>query len=358
MNVSEGWYSEMSGEEGSGSAFFNSSNLTLSCAARNIQGDIKLPHSEPLTIIVRVIQSIFYFCVVLGGLAFNATLIVLVAKYKKLQNHSFFISVQVAVVDLLASLVHVAPLLTAITGTWLFGEYGCAIVGLLASTFFLARLFLMFSLIMDRFLAVHMPYYYPRCKWKIVLGFTVFSWVFAILPSVAMVPWFLDCYAFSFGAKMCIPSSRCNGICYVFTLVYYFALTVPMTIKPIVFYSVLYYDGSKVRRSLRADAASANVSPPIKKWKPTITLLMLVVAIFVFVVPPRGVSLAFDVFFDETIDPVAYTILSFSTCMNFLLVIADPAAIMRDQDVREVLSGIITRKGRPPPVNARPTAQN
>ena len=147
-------------EEGSGSAFYNftdGDNTTLTCAARNIQGPVKLPYSSALTITLRVIQSIFYCVIFFGGLFLNTLLIVLVAKYKKLQTLSFLVSLQVVVLDWLLSISILTGLSTNIANKWLFGKYVCAITGLIFNTGALARTFLMCVFVIDRYLAIIWP---------------------------------------------------------------------------------------------------------------------------------------------------------------------------------------------------------
>lgn len=82
-------------EEGSGPAFSNfteGDNLTLSCAACDIQGPINLPYSSTLTITLRVLQSTYYLFIIVTAL---------VAKYKKLHTLSYLVSFQVVTLDLL-----------------------------------------------------------------------------------------------------------------------------------------------------------------------------------------------------------------------------------------------------------------
>ena len=104
--MEEEWVAGVWDEEGSGSAFSNFTemdNLTLTCAARNIQGPIELPYSSTLTITVRAIQSLYYLFIILAGSFLNTVVIILVAKYKKLQNLSFLVSLQVVVINLMWS---------------------------------------------------------------------------------------------------------------------------------------------------------------------------------------------------------------------------------------------------------------
>ena len=199
-------FADMLDEEGSGSAFSNFTevgNLTLTCAARYIQGSIELPYSSTLTITVRVIQFIITFLIILAGLFLNILVITLVAKYKKLQTLFYLVSLQVVVLDLLLTITLLTSLVTTIANQWLFGEYVCAIAGWIVSTTTTARTLLMCVFVIDRYLAVAWPYVYPKHKLKVTVTLSVASWVFAVLISTAMIPGLLDCYSFKFTGNVC-----------------------------------------------------------------------------------------------------------------------------------------------------------
>ena len=97
-------------------------------------------------------------------------MIVLVAKYKKLQTLSFLVSLQVVVLDWLLSISILTGLSTNIANKWLFGEYGCAITGFIFSTGSFARTLLMCVFVIDRYLAIVWPYFYPKYKLKVLLS--------------------------------------------------------------------------------------------------------------------------------------------------------------------------------------------
>ena len=67
----------------------------------SLSGPVELPFSSTLsTTTVRSLQAIFYILFILFGITLNTLVIVLVAKYKKLQTRSFAIALQVVVLNL------------------------------------------------------------------------------------------------------------------------------------------------------------------------------------------------------------------------------------------------------------------
>ena len=225
---------DMWGEEWNGSAFSNlteEDNLTLSCAARNIQGPIDLPYSSDLTTTVRVIQSLLKLLVFLAGIVLNTLVVVLVAKYKKLQTLSFLVSLQVVALDLVLAIASLPSLVATLANQWLLGEYMCVITGFILNTGATARTLLMCVFVIDRYLAVVWTYFYPRHKFKVTVSLSIASWVFAVLVSLAMVPGLLDCYWFRTNGKGCAPNAHCNFGCsvYVRACVSY---VIPATILP------------------------------------------------------------------------------------------------------------------------------
>ena len=326
--------------EGSGSAFSNfteGDNLTLTCAAQTIQG-IELPYSSALTITLRVIQSIFYTVIFIGGLFLNTLVIVLVAKYKKLQTLSFLVSLQVVVLDWLLSISILTGLSTNIANKWLFGKYGCAITGFIFSTGSFARTLLMCVFVIDRYLAIVWPYFYPKYKLKVTASLSVASWVFAVLVGVGMLPGLLDCYIFLSPGMVCNASSQCNGSCFIYIRIFA-AITIPATILPIILYGFLYYKARKIQKELASNAA-ANASHR-KEWKATITFSLLFFTLIALVLPNVLISITIAAISPDGIySPVSYATLVVSSSWILILAITDPIVIMRDRDVKEVLSKI------------------
>ena len=329
-------------EDGSGSALSNfteEDNSTLTCAALDLQGPIELPYSSALTITLRVIQSVYYCVIIIGGLFLNTLLIVLVAKYKKLQTLSFLVSLQVAVLDWLLSISIFTGLCTNIANKWLFGKYGCAITGLIFGSASLARTFLMCAFVIDRYLAIVWPYFYPKHKFKVTVSLSIASWVFAVLVGIGMLPGLLDCYIFRPTVKVCSGSSLCSYSCFIYIRIYT-AITIPATILPVILYGFLYYKARKIQKELASNAAAANANHR-KEWKATITYSLLFLTLIAVVLPTIVTSLIIAAIFpDGDRPPWAYTLLVVTSSLILLLTITDPIVIMRDKDVKDVLSKI------------------
>ena len=104
-----------------------SDNVTLSCAARNIQGPVILPYSTALTTTVRAILSLYFIILLLAGAFLNTLVLVLVAKYKQLQTYAFGIALQVIILNLLLMIPTMVALVSTISNQWVFGEQGMTI---------------------------------------------------------------------------------------------------------------------------------------------------------------------------------------------------------------------------------------
>ena len=348
-------------EEWNVSSSSNITNLTLTCAARNIQGPIDLPYSSALTTTVRVLQSLSKLLIILAGIVLNTLVIVLVAKYKKLQTLSFLISLQVVALDLVLAIAILPSLVTTLVNQWLLGEYMCAINGFILNTTATARTLLMCVFVIDRYLAVVWPYFYPKHKFKVTVSLSIASWVFAVLVSIGMMPGILDCYSLRSTGKVCAPSSRCNLNCSVFirSLATY---VVPATIVPVILYGLLYYKGRKIQKELASNAA-ANANHR-KEWKATITFSLLFFSLFVLILPNTIIEVVVRTAYAGRMFPAAaHVLLTVNSSVLSLLVITDPIVIMRDKDVKEVLiklrNFVFCKKFRMPTVktdNQRSTA--
>ena len=259
----------------------------------------------------------------------------LVAKYKKLQTLSFLVSLQVAVLDWLLSISIFTGLSTNIANKWLFGKYGCAITGFISFTSAVTRTFLMCVFVIDRYLAIVWPYFYPKHKFKVTVSLSIASWVFAVLVGIGMLPGLLDCYIFRPTAKVCGNSSLCSYSCLIYIRIYS-AITIPATILPVILYGCLY----KIQKELASNAAAVNANYR-KEWKATITFSLLFVTLIAVVLPTIVTSLIIAAIFpDGDYSPGAYTVLVVAASSILLLTITDPIVIMRDKDVKDVLSKI------------------
>jgi hypothetical protein len=313
-------------------------NSTLTCAAENIQGTIDLPYSPILIDSIRAFQSIYYFLVICAGLVLNSIVVILVAKYKTLQTLSFTVSLQVVVLDLVLSVTLFANLVTSVSHVWLFGEHMCAIVGFMVSVTTMARTLLMCVFVIDRFLSVFCPYFYPRHNKKIMVSLSVACWVFAVLISVPMLPGVLDCYRFLDHAKGCLLSSICSQECSLYVRIYG-GLILPITIFPVFLYTMLFCKGWRLRRECFAGCAVTDASRTHRDdRKALITFSLLFITHFILILPTTIVSVSIAAAFPDADYPAAaYVVQVFNSCFVSLLIVMDPIVIMRDGDVIDIL---------------------
>jgi hypothetical protein len=310
---------------------------TLTCAARYIQGSIQLPYPSSFTTTVRAIEVLYTLIIILAGLILNTLVIMLVARYKKLQTISFMIALQIVVLDLVLSVTLSTGLLTTIANRWLLGEYVCAINGILISVTAITRTLLMCVVVLDGFLDVFCPYAYPRHKLKVTVSLSVASWAYAVIGSVIMLPGILDCYRFTPILKTCGISSTCSQNCSVFARVFTTS-TLPFMILPAVLYAILYFKSRKTRRATAAEGITTASETSRREREATFTFSLLLATLVGVTVPTVTISsILIAVYPTGEFPPAAYVTLLIDYYMIALLIVMDPIAILRHQDVKEIL---------------------
>lgn len=331
----------------SGSGAFNNTtafdyedNLTLTCVARSIQGPIMLPYSPLLVGIVRVIQCVLFFLVLIAGLFLNIQVIVLVVKYKKLRNYSFGITLQVVALNLLLLFTYMTVLVSGITNRWVFGEKMCVIFGVLMLVAGLARTLLMCVFVIDRFLTVFVPFVYPKFQLKVTVILSVFSWLFCIAASIVPLPWILDCYCFNSYSLLCGLSTDCSRYCSFFVCMLLSSVTGPVIFLSVILYTMLYMKAKLAKLGTVVPSVSESVAIPMeghRDRKATITFFLLFLSLFIVTFPITVLTIINGLFFDSTPYHPLHFIVSIACRMLFsLLPITDPIVILRNRDAREI----------------------
>ena len=314
-------------------------NLTLSCAAMNIQGPVMLPYSDLLLTIVRVFQSLFWISLFLGGMFLNVFVIFLVAKYKRLQVLSFGLAVQIIAQDLLITFILSSGLVSSIANQWILGEHMCAFVGSILLTSATVRTLILFVFIVDRFFSVFSPFHYPKYQVKVVIILSTTVWLFAGL--VGIMGYILDCYIFNIRTWICFYSSTCNIGCFRFFSLYNGLQIILGTVVPIILYTILFIKAKKAKKAMAVHIQSVKSE---NDWKATITFFLLFLTVFVLIAPNVLVlSVTNAAFQGKTVPPGLYVITIITASMNSLLVVTDPILIMRNKDVREVKKELILK---------------
>ena len=342
------WGLEESGSAlGSGSGAISNStvldNITLTCAARSIQGPVVLPYSTILLTTMTVLQSILRIILFFLGISLNSLLVVLIVKFKKLRTVSFAFSLQIIANNLaLSVLFYLVAFANVVANRWVFGEHICVAVGLLLFISVLVRTLLMFVFVVDRFLFVFLPFEYPKHHKKVLMVLSIVSWLFALGTCIIPIPQILDCYIFNSYLWVCDLSLDCSSACSVYGVTFFFVVLIPVIVIPTVLYIILYIKARLARKAtvIASDGITSNQGD----WKATITFSILFSSIFVVTLPTLTVPLIISVFYKTSEEPPAlYVVNAFSVLIFSLLPVIDPIVIMRNKDVREVIDELATK---------------
>ena len=347
MEGSGTWQSNHSLESGHDYTFEGNTSSPLSCL--EIQHEVGIPLHVSATVadLLRYSQIIYFLITLLPGVFMNTLVIVLVAKFKKLKTATFYLALQVIVVDLLHAVILLpSSTANAITKRNIFSHY-CSILG--AIVFFLrsVRTFIMTVLVIDRFCFVFMPFWYPRNRVKKTVTLSLLAWITALVLSVIPCSELLDCYSFQQYTWTCTMSVGCTHqkACTVYNTSTVIFMRV-INIIGLLLYLMLYFKAKKLRNRIE-DSSLQNLDARLERGRQerraNTTFLLLFVALI-------GVSFPAS-FFNQAMNlqQISTTVLKISMDIIFqfltvlaqtlhsILVIIDPIVILRDKDAKEVV---------------------
>ena len=315
----------------------DTSNLT--CAARNIKGEpIMLPYSASLLASLRVIHSIAFLLIAISGFFLNSLLIVLIATNKKLQTLSFWISLQIVVMDLLLSvIICMSGFVNSVADQWVFGEHLCDIAGLMLVLFSRVRTLLMFVFVLDRFLSVFIPLLYPKFRVQFVVILSVVVWLFSLTVGLIQLSQVMDCYAYSAQIYLCTFSHSCGQNCVLFFNLLLGFVLIPSILSTIVLYTILLLKAIKASRTIPSAIESVH-----KKEKRAITTyFLLFISVVVTFAPATIIHILITIFYNSSRIPSAFYVTSVICAFLFLLLpVTDPIVIMRHRDVKVAIKEI------------------
>ena len=318
----------MSGSGDDGSAF----NVTedLICAARSIQEPpAPPPYSEAVVLIVKVYLAVVFYSTFIAGTLLKIFVLFLVIRYKKLHTLTLGISLQIVVLDLIQLYgAIIFRLVTLVTDIWALGAGVCVASGYILNVAFSARAFLMCVFVIDQFLSIFAPYFYPRHSKKLAISLCITFCVITCLLPLPALPGLLDCYAFLPTQGLCALYS-CTNSCTVFRGVYFTLVLIPTTLIPVVLYAVLYWKVKKVKRTDNAVApvggsAARDKAQKKKDWKAAITFCLLFLNSLLLTTVSIGITILLINFLSRWTSPILYILLAVSTSTTSLLVVADP----------------------------------
>ena len=324
-------------EENASTAFNQTmSNESLTCLARSIQMPEELPYSATFIKTVAALQAIHYFLIFLFGTSTNILLTILVAKYKRLQNHSFGIALQIAAIDEVVSVLYFAGAISIIADRWVLGEYTCVFAGMLLFVYSDVRTLLMFVFVINRFLFVFLPFSYPKYHQRVIIILSVVTWALPLAASILPIPDILDCFQFNTVTSTCSFTSRCGRGCSIFSSMNYTLVAIPATVLPMVLYTMLYIKAKKLKKATATVSDSKEGNQ--QDWKATITFFILFISLFAATFPTVTVNFIISRLYKiaET-PPAVYGLSVASFAVLTSLPAIDSIVIMRNQDVRETL---------------------
>ena len=316
-------------------------NDSMSCAALNIQGPVELPLPFLLPLITRCLLVIYYMMVTFFGTVFNSVVLFVVCKHKKLRTLSFAYAIQIVISNIIGCVTTLPiALVSAIYNQFLFGEHMCLISGSLYYDFAILRVGLFLGLVTDRFCSVFMTYSYPKYRVKVVCVTTAVIYIVTAVASVFAAVF--DCYTFSATSWICRIATTCSPQCHGIRVLIGVILVIPWSVAPVVMYIALFYKGWKARKTMPVAASdlTGEQKKTKREWRATITFFLMFCSLFLVTTPPgilsgiaNGVSISSDSEWFYIVDALTLN-------MFFLSYIVDPFFILRNRDVREVVSEI------------------
>ena len=339
----------------SGSGSYNTSTgfdtFTSSCVTEAIHGSVDLPYPRILLNTVRILQSIFLLFLSVFGSFLNLFVIVLVAKFKKLQTMSFIIAIPIVASNFVLTLVAgLIGLINCVANRWLLGKHLCSLVGSVIFICITVRESAMLAFVLDRFLSVFLPFSYPKHQLRSTVAFFIAPCLYAVVMGI--LGYVLDCYSFQPRAWVCILDASCNMKCTMLLSIYGVLTFLFIRILPVILYALLFMKGRQARKSI-ADVSRGVESVATEghnkyDWKATITFFLLFLTVLVLSQPSIIIFLVVQLVYPEKDSrPFAAHVLTvFANCTINLLRIMDPIVIMRNRDVREILGKIKQRHSR------------
>ena len=333
----------------------NGTSLALTCQQIKNEVGIPLPLSAAVVDGLRYSQIFYYIVGLLFGVLMNSLVIVVVVRFKRLKTATFYLALQVIIVDLInALIIFPSSAANAIAKRNIFTKL-CSVLGF--AVFFLRaiRTIIMSVLVVDRFCSVFMPYWYPRCRVKVIVTLSVVAWIAALIMSTIPANGLLDCYGFQQYTWACMLTAGCT---HQRACLFFDSITVLLThssnVVALLLYLSLYCKAKKLRN--RVDNVSqfqhdmdARAERQKQERRANVTFFLLFLALL-------GVSFP-SFFFYETsqllhtsisvdtmsLSPNFQVVIVISRTLYTLLVIVDPMVIIRDRDAREVMLASVAK---------------
>ncbi len=311
--------------------------------------------------VLRYVQALYYIINLFLGVFINLFVIVLALRFKKLQNITFLLGLQVCISDMLNGAIFLPTSATnAIADRFVFTGL-CSVFGF--ALFFLghARTYLMLVLVLDRFSTVFMPFWYQQRRVRVVLPLSIGAWILAFIVALIPVKGVLDCYSVERSSWGCYPSQGCYHqracLTYTWTVL---TLTNICSVVSLAMYLFLFCKAKKLRNKVAipyqpnssAEEERAATAQNLKRERrANATFFLLYLALIGVSLPPAILLLIgwTLVSIGGVTLPSSYRAVEILAGSSFsMLIFIDPIVIMRNEDFREIIKKMLNKiKGQP-----------
>lgn len=213
---------------------------------------------------LRWIHWIVVVVLTILSLAGNATVLLLVWKYRQLREWHILITLGVVVSDLLQPfMLNFQAIASTAAARWPFGDGVCTFLGYMTSILFYMRLVQTGAIALDRFLDIVYPFFYARWKKRIILPFLVVGWILPLATSLPPAVG-LDAIfgAYSFTPTYTVCTITCASLpCVMTSTVIFTGYAIVGAFSPTVIYLFLFcYGRYKLRRAHHQLGTQGNVN--------------------------------------------------------------------------------------------------
>ncbi len=319
-----------------------SSELNQSCEELRLFGHQELSDNADLGLRYFVLgYNIVLFPI---SLSVTGLIIFLVIKFKHLQQTTFFLALQVAIVDFLYTLLFMPTAITStIGGRWSIGLHTCIISGGVFSLIFQYHNWLMFVFVFDRFCSVFMPFRYNAYRRKVTLLLCLTTLALALLSAVLVM--IFSCWGLSRVLWLCIGpiDETCpyNEICQLRVIVFITIGQIMGSFVPMAMYIALFIKAKKVRNQIIPSGTQEDAVQRKRDRKANITFFTLFLSIFGVYFPPVFAYIVIHIILEPLgVHPPEALLLVLSSLQQLyaLLPIMDSIAIMRNPEMRKAIT--------------------
>lgn len=222
-------------------------NFTPEQAA--ISDPIELPYCTAPDWVL-ILESIFLAAVVLGSIAANTFVLLLVLKHKSLRYRSIIVSLSAVISDLLLVFVfHLPALISVSAREWPFGGLGCTILGFVAFYLIYVRWMTMAVISLDRFFYILFPLTYANWSKPFLITLTINAW---FTPFLLHVPSLFGYGGYSFrpGFSQCTIDCSNDPNCYALFVMGFSLQFVIGAVFPTALYLAMYVISRTKRRRI------------------------------------------------------------------------------------------------------------